>query len=109
MIVLARRLRAMSRRTQDALAEMSAMATEALGATKTVKSFVQEPEQSRDYATRAEDELSAPRSTRLVGRAALVGDDHVPRHRRRWSCMVWWGAQVGVRRARSPPASSPSS
>ena len=53
VIILARRLRRMSRRTQDALAEMSAMATEALGATKTIKSFVQEPHQSRIYSDRA--------------------------------------------------------
>src|SRR5690606_34101867 len=46
VLILARRLRKMSRRTQDALAEMSAMATEALGASKTIKSFVQEPYQS---------------------------------------------------------------
>src|SRR5690606_17025244 len=38
VIVFARRLRRMSRRTQDAIAEMSAMATETLSSTKTVKS-----------------------------------------------------------------------
>lgn len=54
-ILLARRLRGMSRRTQDALAEMSAMATEALGASKTIKSFVQEPYQSSTYASKAEE------------------------------------------------------
>ena len=42
VLMLSRRLRKMSRRTQDALAEMSAMATETLGASRTVKSFVQE-------------------------------------------------------------------
>jgi ATP-binding cassette, subfamily B, bacterial len=52
--VLGRRLRGISRQTQDTIAEMSAMATEALGATRTVKSFVQEPEQSRQYGARAE-------------------------------------------------------
>ena len=55
VIFLARRLRKMSRRTQDALAEMSAMATEALGASKTIKSFTQEPHQAAAYATRAEN------------------------------------------------------
>src|SRR6185437_7386870 len=47
MVLIGRRLRRMSRKAQDAIAEMSAMATEALGATKTIKSFTQEPEQSR--------------------------------------------------------------
>jgi ATP-binding cassette subfamily B protein len=42
MVVIGRRLRRMSRRAQDAIAEMSAQATEALGATKTIKSFTQE-------------------------------------------------------------------
>ena len=36
-----RRLRGMSSKTQDALAELSAMATEMLGATRTVKAFTQ--------------------------------------------------------------------
>src|SRR3569832_344031 len=91
VIVLARRLRRMSRRTQDALAEMSAMATEALGASKTIKSFVQEPYQSEDYARRAEDSYHAE-VTRLGGRAAMIGGimfgvvvGLV--------VLVWWGAK----------------
>jgi ATP-binding cassette subfamily B protein len=72
IVVLGRRLRHMSRRAQDALAEMSAMATEVLGATKTIKSFVQEPEQSRQYGARAEESYDAE-TTRLVARAAMVG------------------------------------
>ncbi|MEO8758209.1 MAG: ABC transporter transmembrane domain-containing protein [Devosia sp.] len=72
VIILARRLRRMSRRTQDALAEMSAMATEALGASKTIKSFVQEPYQSDDYGRRAEESYRAE-VTRLGGRAAMIG------------------------------------
>ena len=35
------------------------MATETLSATKTVKSFVQEPHQSADYAGRAEESFKA--------------------------------------------------
>jgi len=91
VIVLARRLRRMSRRTQDALAEMSAMATEALGASKTIKSFVQEPYQSEDYGRRAEDSYRAE-VTRLGGRAAMIGGimfgvvvGLV--------LLVWWGAK----------------
>jgi ATP-binding cassette subfamily B protein len=91
VIILARRLRRMSRRTQDALAEMSAMATEALGASKTIKSFVQEPYQSDDYGRRAEESYRAE-VTRLGGRAAMIGGimfgvvvGLV--------LLVWWGAK----------------
>jgi ATP-binding cassette subfamily B protein len=71
VMVLARRLRRMSRRTQDALAEMSALATEALGSTKTIKSFLQEPYQSLDYARRAEESFRAE-VDRLLARAGLI-------------------------------------
>ena len=71
IIIVGRRLRRMSRRTQDALAEMSAMATEALGATKTIKSFTQEPVQSRQYGQRAEESYDAE-VTRLSARAGLI-------------------------------------
>ena len=40
VLFLARRLRKMSRRTQDALAEMSAMATEALGSSRTSRALM---------------------------------------------------------------------
>jgi len=92
VLLLSRRLRKMSRRTQDALAEMSAMATETLGASKTVKSFVQEPVQSKLYASRAQDSYRAE-VTRLGGRAAMIGAvmfivtvGLV--------VMVWWGARA---------------
>ncbi|HZY48594.1 MAG TPA: ABC transporter transmembrane domain-containing protein [Devosia sp.] len=91
-IMLGRRLRKMSRRTQDALAEMSAMATEALGASKTIKSFVQEPIQSQIYANRAEDSYRAE-VTRLRARAFMIGGimflvvvGLV--------VLVWWGAKA---------------
>jgi ATP-binding cassette subfamily B protein len=71
VILLARRLRRMSRRTQDALAEMSALATEVLGSTKTIKSFLQEPNQSLDYARRAEESFRAE-VDRLLARAGLI-------------------------------------
>ncbi|MEO6015592.1 MAG: ABC transporter transmembrane domain-containing protein [Devosia sp.] len=91
VIILARRLRKMSRRTQDALAEMSAMATEALGSSKTIKSFVQEPYQSASYAERAEESYRAEVS-RLGGRAAMIAGIM-------FSVivglvvLVWWGAK----------------
>jgi ATP-binding cassette subfamily B protein len=72
VLMLSRRLRKMSRRTQDALAEMSAMATETLSASRTVKSFVQENQQSAVYGSKAEDSYRAE-VTRISGRAALVG------------------------------------
>jgi ATP-binding cassette subfamily B protein len=94
MIILGRRLRKMSRRTQDALAEMSAMATEALGATKTVKSFVQEGVQSAQYQKRAEDSYDAE-ITRLLARAALTTTIIFLVV----ACilaLVWWGARLVV-------------
>lgn len=91
IIMFARRLRRMSRRTQDALADMSAMATEALGATKTIKSFVQEPVQSRTYSTRAEESFRAE-VDRLGARAFLIALVMFLVT----ACLVgliWWGAK----------------
>jgi ATP-binding cassette subfamily B protein len=90
IVVVARRLRRMSRRTQDALAELTATATEALGATKTVKSFVQEGEQSRIFAERSEDSFRAEAS-RLVARATLAGVI-IFIIVAGLTGMVWWGA-----------------
>src|SRR6218665_1514946 len=70
VIYLGRRLRTMSRRTQDALADMSAMATESLGATKTIKSFVQESLQGAEYPRRSEASFTAE-IERLMARAVL--------------------------------------
>jgi len=91
VIAFARRLRGMSRRTQDALADLSAMATEMLGATRTVKSFTQEPIQAAKYDGHSEASYQAEvrrllaRSVLVgmvifLGTAALVG-------------LVWWGAR----------------
>ncbi len=91
IVYLSRRLRRMSRRTQDALAEMSAVATEVLGSTKTIKSFVQEPVQSRLYGKRSEESYRAE-VNRLGARAGLVGAVM-------FSVLValvlliWWGAR----------------
>jgi ATP-binding cassette, subfamily B, bacterial len=92
MVLIGRRLRHMSRKAQDAIAEMSAMATEALGATKTIKSFTQEPEQSRQYGVRAEESYAAE-TTRVVARAAMqavvtfVATAGLV-------VLVWWGAKA---------------
>lgn len=71
VVIYARRLRRQSRQTTDTMAEMSALATEVLGATKTVKSFVQEPIQSEQYGNRAEKSYRSE-VNRLVTRAVLL-------------------------------------
>ncbi len=71
IIFFARRLRKMSRRTQDALADLSAMATEALSATKTIKAFVQEDAQSTNFSEHAESSYDAE-VTRLRARSVLI-------------------------------------
>jgi ATP-binding cassette subfamily B protein len=91
VIWFARRLRRMSRRTQDALADMSAMATETLSATKTIKSFTQEPEQSAEFARRSEDSYRAE-VDRLGARAGLIALIMFLVI----ACltgMIWWGAK----------------
>ena len=91
IIAFSRRLRGMSRRTQDALADLSAMATEMLGATRTVKSFTQENVQARIYDARSEDSYQAEikrlgaRSV-LVGMVIFLGTAAIV-------FLVWWGAR----------------
>jgi ATP-binding cassette subfamily B protein len=94
MAVVGRRLRRMSRKAQDAIAEMSAMATEALGATKTIKSFSQEPEQSRQYGERAEESYEAE-TTRVVARAVLQGIVTFAATAA-LVVLVWWGAKAVI-------------
>ncbi len=91
VVAYSRRLRGMSRKTQDALADLSAMATEMLGATRTVKAFTQEDEQERIYQERSEASYGAE-VKRLGARAILVGlviflgtSSLVG--------LVWWGAR----------------
>ncbi|HEV7718071.1 MAG TPA: ABC transporter transmembrane domain-containing protein [Arsenicitalea sp.] len=91
MIVVGKRLRPMSRRSTDAIADMSAMSSEALGATRTIKSFVQEPVQSRAYGERAEDSYSAEVS-RLLARSALVALTMFV-STAALVVLVWWGAK----------------
>ena len=92
VVLYARRLRHMSRRAQDAMADMSAMATEALGASKTIKSFVQEPEQSRLYGSRAEESFEAEVS-RLGARATLLGGI-LFLSTAAVVVLIWWGASA---------------
>lgn len=91
LIAYSRRLRGMSRRTQDALADLSAMSTEMLGATRTLKSFTQEAVQSHKYNThsrasyRAEINRLGARAV-LVGMAIFLGTAAIV-------VLVWWGAR----------------
>ncbi|HWU18757.1 MAG TPA: ABC transporter transmembrane domain-containing protein [Devosia sp.] len=91
LIAFSRRLRGMSRKTQDALADLSAMATEMLGATRTVKSFTQEDAQSAHYdrhseaSYKAETKRLAARSV-LVGMVIFLGTAAIV-------FLVWWGAR----------------
>lgn len=92
VVLMARRLKGMSRRTQDAVADISAMATESLGAIRTIKAFVQEAAQSRSFAKWSEMSFEAERKRLLmrsvlvstvifVGTAGLI-------------FLVWWGARA---------------
>jgi ATP-binding cassette subfamily B protein len=94
MVVIGRRLRRMSRKAQDAIAEMSAMATEALGATKTIKSFAQEGVQSAAYAARAEESYAAE-NTRVIARAVLAGVMTFMATAG-LVILVWWGAKAVI-------------
>ena len=91
VIAYSRRLRGMSRKTQDALADLSAMATEMLGATRTVKAFTQEAQQSAHYDRRSEASYEAE-VKRLAARSVLVamviflGTAAIV-------FLVWWGAR----------------
>jgi ATP-binding cassette subfamily B protein len=91
VISFARRLRGMSRKTQDALADLSAMATEMLGSTRTVKSFTQEQVQAAGYDERSEASYQAE-VKRLAARATLVaiviflGTSALV-------FLIWWGAR----------------
>ncbi|WDR01181.1 ABC transporter transmembrane domain-containing protein [Devosia algicola] len=91
VVAFSKRLRGMSRRTQDAMADLSAMATEMLGATRTVKAFTQESEQSRLYEQRSEMSFGAEVS-RLLARSVLVGMV-IFLGTAAVVFLVWWGAR----------------
>ncbi len=91
IIYFVRRLRKMSRRTQDALANLSAMATEALGATKTIKAFVQEKTLSKSFSTHAESSYDAE-VHRLQARSILVSIVTFLATAA-VVLLIWWGAK----------------
>jgi ATP-binding cassette subfamily B protein len=92
VFIVLRRLGRMSRQAQDVVAEMSAMATESLSATRTVKSFVQEGEQSRLYGERAEESFGVEVSRlgiRAVLMAAIIFLTFAA-----LVVLVWWGSKA---------------
>ncbi len=91
IVYFARRLRKMSRRTQDALADLSAMATEALGATKTIKAFVQEERQVKNFTDSAETSYWAE-VTRLRARSILIAIVTFLAMAA-IIILIWWGAK----------------
>ncbi len=71
IIIFVRRLRKMSRITQDKLADISAIATETLSSIKTVKAFVQEEVQKAIFANSSKESYQAE-ARRLFARSFLV-------------------------------------
>lgn len=86
------RLRAMSRKTQDALGDISALATESLSATRTVKAFLQEENQKQLFAVYSEQSYRAE-AVRLGARAFLVATVIFVSAAAMMG-LVWWGAQL---------------
>ncbi len=87
-----RRLRGMSRRTQDRLADISAMATETLSATRTIKAFVQEDSQIAAFERHSEASYQAE-VTRLLARSFLVAMV-IFLGTAALVVLIWWGAKA---------------
>ncbi|SDG76154.1 ABC transporter transmembrane domain-containing protein [Pelagibacterium luteolum] len=72
LVVMGRRMKKTSKRTQSTLADLSAMITETLSSVKTVKSFTQEESQQELFRGYAETTYRAELS-RLMARALMIG------------------------------------
>ncbi|WP_417584587.1 ABC transporter transmembrane domain-containing protein [Pelagibacterium sp.] len=72
LVAMGRRMKNVSRVTQDTLADLSAMVTETLSSVKTVKSFVQEQSQQQLFQGYAETTYRAELK-RLLTRSLLIG------------------------------------
>ncbi|WP_196260542.1 ABC transporter transmembrane domain-containing protein [Pelagibacterium limicola] len=72
LVFMGKRMRRVSRVTQDSLADLSAMITETLASVKTVKSFVQEDKQQQLFRGFAEASYRAELK-RLLTRSGLIG------------------------------------
>jgi ATP-binding cassette, subfamily B, bacterial len=70
LVVIGRKVRALSRRAQDATADVSSAAEETLNAVRTVQSFAQEERESRRFAAAAEGAFRAA-AAHARARAAL--------------------------------------
>jgi ATP-binding cassette subfamily B protein len=92
LVVIGRRLRHQSRRIQDTQADMAAQSTEALGATRTIKSFVQETMQAVVYGARAEESYNAELD-RLWARSILVAVSQFTASAA-LVVLIWWGAKA---------------
>lgn len=71
LVWFGRRIRVVSRRTRDRVADLTAMATEILSAIKTVKSFTREPDQNSEFGEQSELSYQAEIS-RLTLRAVMI-------------------------------------
>lgn len=71
IIVLGRRVRTLSRSSQDAVAEVATLADEALGAIRIVQAFTQEQREARRFSTIVESAFGAARR-RFTARALLT-------------------------------------
>jgi len=92
VLMVGRRLRNMSRKTQDRLADMSAMASEAFSSHRTIRSFGQETLQAAEYAQRAEASFDAE-VKRLGARARLLGVVMFLATAA-LVALIWWGARA---------------
>jgi ATP-binding cassette, subfamily B, bacterial len=71
ILILGRRVRGLSRGSQDRIAEVGALATETLGAMRIVQAFNQEPREASRFRTAAEAVFAAARR-RIAVRAAMT-------------------------------------
>ncbi len=108
LIVIGRRVRGLSRASQDRIADTSGLAGETLNAIQTVQAFTLEELQSERYRKAVEESFAtAIRRTRV--RAALTGSRYRAGFRRHYLCAVA-GRPPGARRnddrrpARAVPA-----
>lgn len=92
IIFVTNRLKRMSRVTQDALADISAMATESLSGMRTIKAFGQESSQSRVFNHWSEESFHAERR-RLRMRSFLVAIVFFLATASLMA-LVWWGARA---------------
>ncbi|HEV2817796.1 MAG TPA: ABC transporter transmembrane domain-containing protein [Allosphingosinicella sp.] len=71
LVVLGRRIRSLSRRTQDRIADVGSIVAETLGAMKIVQAFVQEARESLRFRTAVEHAYATARR-RIILRAGLT-------------------------------------